>query len=382
MASLQDLDVDHDSAVPLHLQLQRRLRGLISSGQWPPGTRLPSENRIQRELNISRNTVRQALGELENESLIDRIPGRGTFVTMELPRQQSRGLVSIVVGDFESQLDMLSGAEKAARDSDFLFIFSNHHGNYQEEQRILSQLTRQEVSGALLWSCAPAGESAPAPEYRSASLPPLVMLDRDTPGLECDFVTSDNVAGAGMAVRHLQQLGHRHIVCVSHDVEDLLPVAERIQGYHEAMEVAGNAAVADTWVLPTGGELSLVETLRLCYDPDNVTMHLLRQWLTDDRPEAIFAINDHVALLVLRAAQSLGWRVPGALSVIGYDNVDYGSAFTPPLTTVAQDYWMMGRRAMEMLLERIDGLNAPPRKLRIPVTLLVRGTTGRKTDLP
>lgn len=381
MASLQDLAVDHGSAVPLHLQLQRRLRGLISSGHWAPGTRVPSENRIQRELDISRNTVRQALGELENEKLIERIPGRGTFVARELPREQRRGLVSIIVGDFESQLDLLSGAEQVARDSDFLFVFSNHHGNYQQEQRILNELSRQEVSGALLWSCAPAGE-APLAEYGGPSLPPLVMLDRNTPGLQSDFVTSDNVAGGGIAVRHLQQLGHRHIICLSHDVDELLPVAERIQGYRDAMEAAGDDAIADTWVLPTGGELSLVETLRLGFDPNSMPMHLLRQWLTDERPDAIFAINDHVALLALRAAQGLGLRVPGDLSVIGFDNVDYGSAFTPPLTTMTQDYWMMGRRAMEMLLERIDGLDSPPRKLRIPVTLFVRGTTGRKADQP
>ena len=353
---------------------------MIVSGQWKPGTRLPSENRLQRELNISRNTARQALRELENESLIERIPGRGTFVSVELPRERQECLVAIVISDFETEVSLLGGAEQVARDNDCLFVFNNHHGNYHEERRILGQLIQQDISGVLLWSSAPVANSLPPLLDPGLSQPPLVMLDRNTPGLAADFVTSDNVNGAGIAVRHLQQLGHRRIVCLSHDAAGLAPVAERIQGYRAAMEAAGAAEEAAVWELPTGGELSRSETLRLSHGPDSVTMHILRQWLQDERPQAVFAINDYLALLTLSAAQMLKIQVPGDLSVVGFDNIEYCAAFTPPLTTVAQDYRAIGRRAMELLLERMEGLATPPRTLRVPVALQVRGTTGRPAD--
>ncbi len=380
MTNWRELNVDHGSAVPLHVQLQRQLRSRIVSGQWKPGTRLPSENRMQQELNISRNTARQALRELENERLIERIPGRGTFVAVELPQERRECLVAIVISHFETELTLLSGAEQVARDNDCLFVFNNHHGNYHEERRILGQLSQQSVSGVLLWSSAPASAAVPPLVDQGISLPPLVLLDRDAPGLASDFVTSDNVDGAGMAVQHLQQLGHRRIVCLSHDASHLAPVAERIQGYQAAMEAAGMAEFAATWELPTGGELSRAETLKLSHGSDSVTMRLLRRWLEDERPQAIFAINDYLAMLALSAARFLRLQVPGDLSIVGFDNIDYGVAFSTPLTTVAQDYEAMGRRAMEMLLERMEGLTAPPRTVRVPVTLQVRATTGKPAD--
>ena len=380
MATWQDLNVDHGSAVPLHTQLQRQIHNLIHSGHWAPGSRLPSETQLQRNLNISRNTVRQALREIESEGLIERIPGRGSFVAREFPSEKGETLVAFIVGQFESELDMLSAAERMAREKDCLLVFYSHRGDYREEQRLLRQLVEQKVSGVLLWSCRPAGARGSLQEELGLTLPPLVMVDRDTPGLLTDFITSDNVGGARLAVGHLRELGHRRIICLSHSRNDLLPVAERIQGYHGAMAEAGDAAAASTWVLPTGGELPLAEVLRLSQDLDNPTMREFQRRLQEERPEAIFAINDHVACLALRAAQMLGWQVPGDLSIVGYDNVIYGSFFTPPLTTIVQDYGALGRGAMELLVQRMADRSLPARNVRVPVTLNNRATTGSPSD--
>ena len=380
MSTWHDLSVDHDSAVPLHTQLQRQFRELIHSGHWLPGSRLPSESQLQQNLNISRNTVRQALQDLVNEGLVERIPGRGTFVARVFPRRQNDRLIALVTSEFESELDLLIGAEQVSREKDCFLVFYNHRGNYREEWRILSQLEQQNVSGVLLWSSLPPGAASVSRLAPDFPLPPLVMVDRNTPGLPTDFITSDNVAGGGLAVRHLQQLGHRRIVCLTHDVDDILTVAERIRGYRAAMEAAGDAALASTWILPTGGELSLEDSQALSQDLDNPAMLTLMERLRQERPGAIFAINDNVALLVLRATQALGWQVPGDLSVVGFDNVDFGSLFTPPLTTVGQDFRAIGRQGMELLLERMEDPSLPPRTLRVPVTLYERATTGRSPD--
>ena len=72
--------------------------------------------------------------------------------------------------------------------------------------------------------------------------PPLVMMDRTIEGLDCDYVASDNYGGAAMAVRHLLELDHERIVFLSHDMTELLPVAERLQGYHDTMQCRRAAA--------------------------------------------------------------------------------------------------------------------------------------------
>ena len=94
--------------IPLHVQLNRQLRQLIESGQYLPGSRLPSELKLHRELNISRNTIRQAFHDAERDGLIERIPGKGTFVAASGSTTQpnvSQRLIAFVTCDFDSEFE-------------------------------------------------------------------------------------------------------------------------------------------------------------------------------------------------------------------------------------------------------------------------------------
>lgn len=383
MADLGDLNVDHDSLVPLHTQLQRQLRNLIVSGQWASGSRLPSENQLHRELNISRSTVRQAFRELQHEGLIERIPGRGTFVADPAPDGRQKRLIAFIISDFDSEREweLLKGAEAAARRNDCHVVFYNTRHSCREERRVLSQLLSQNISGALLWSCADAEDADAARAHDLDGLPPLVMMDRDSPAHPGDLVTSDNHGGATLALSHLLALGHRHIVCVTHDRVGLSTVAERIRGYQDALQASGEME-GSVWAMPTGAELSTEKALQLGNDPESEAMQFLTQRLAEEKPTALFAINDLVALLVLRAAQAIRLRVPQDLSVVGYDNIEFSALMATPMTTIAQDFHTIGRRSFELLLERMDGADVPPRTLRIPVALRERATTARLADQP
>jgi len=383
MADSDQLQVDHDSLVPLHTQLQRQLRNLIFSGQWKPGTRLPSENQLHRNLNISRSTVRQAFSEARHEGLIERIPGRGTFVAEPAPESRQKRLVAFIISDFESEREweLLKGVEAAASSNDCHVVFYNTRGSCREERRVLGQLSAQQFSGALLWSCVDARDEGAGRTLDDASLPPLVLMDRDSPALTGDVVTSDNYGGASLALGHMLALGHRRIVCVTHEMAALTTVAERIQGYRDALQ-ATCAAEDKVWVMPTRVELSTERALQLGNDPASPPMRYLMERLGEERPTAVFAINDLLALLVLRAAQALQIQVPDELSVVGFDNVEFSALMATPLTTVAQDFQTIGRSSFELLLERMEGISVPPRTLRVPVTLQVRNTTGRPADPP
>ncbi|MCY3947369.1 MAG: GntR family transcriptional regulator [Anaerolineaceae bacterium] len=383
MADSDQLQVDHDSLVPLHTQLQRQLRNLIVSGQWKPGTRLPSENQLHRNLNISRSTVRQAFSEARHEGLIERIPGRGTFVAEPAPESRQKRLVAFIISDFESEREweLLKGVEAAASSNECHVVFYNTRGSCREERRVLGQLSAQQFSGALLWSCVDARDEGAGRSLDGASLPPLVLMDRDSPALTGDVVTSDNYGGASLALGHMLALGHRRIVCVTHEMAALTTVAERIQGYQDALQATCDAE-GKVWVMPTRVELSTERALQLGNDPASPPMRYLMERLGEERPTAIFAINDLLALLVLRAAQALQIQVPDELSVVGFDNVEFSALMATPLTTVAQDFQTIGRSSFELLLERMEGISVPPRTLRVPVTLQVRGTTGRPADPP
>ena len=111
-------------------------------------------------------------------------------------------------------------------------------------------------------------------------------------------------------------------------------------------------------------------------------MRCLTRRLGRERPTALFAVNDLVALLALRAAQAMQLRVPQDLSVVGYDNIEFSAFMATPLTTVAQDFHAIGRSSLELLLERMDGATPPARTVRIPVALCERATTARLADQP
>jgi LacI family transcriptional regulator len=102
-----------------------------------------------------------------------------------------------------------------------------------------------------------------------------------------------------------------------------------------------------------------------------------RQLLSlSDRPTAIFAANDLSAIQTMHVARSLGLSIPGDVSVIGFDNIPESALTAPPLTTIDQSIQEMGRRAVELLIDLIEGNAEPPGQVTLPTRLVVRQSCG------
>ncbi len=373
------IEISRESTIPLHLQLLNQLRHLILSGHWPPGARLPSETTLQRQLGISRSTVRQALHRAENEGLIERVPGKGTFVARSPAHRTNNHLIGYITFDFLSdfQRQMLSGAEHAARSRGYRILFCNSSLDVTEEDRLLDQLLADRVGGILIW---PALDSNPARRlFRLARqcLTPLVLMDRTLPGIQCDHVSSDHYTGAYQATEHLIRLGHRRIAFLSRPILQLIPVAERLRGYRAALQAA-HIPPLDPWLIGTPDqEMGTGYALRTYNAASSQEIEeLVRRLDRPDRPTAIFAMNDLMAMQALKAATLVGLRVPEDLSLVGFDDMDLVRHLEVPLTTVAQDTFALGRRAAELLVERIEGYQGPPRQEVLPTQLRVRASTG------
>jgi DNA-binding LacI/PurR family transcriptional regulator len=193
-----------------------------------------------------------------------------------------------------------------------------------------------------------------------ANLPaavPVVAVEAGPPG-SVPVVAVDQFAGAVSATQLLLDLGHRTVWHVA-GPRDFLEAQQRVDGWRAALDAAGAQAppvLTGDWSPRSGYEVGR----RLADDPD-VT--------------AVFVANDQMALGVLRALHERGRSIPREISVVGFDDIPEAQYFTPPLTTVRQDFGEMGRSSLRLLLDLMRS-DQPPSRLTIAPELVVRRSTA------
>jgi GntR family transcriptional regulator of arabinose operon len=366
--------ISKSSPLPLHTQLLNELRHAILSGKLKPHDQLPGEYALVSKLNISRSTVQRAWQTAQEEGLIYRIPAKGTFVAELLNEPSATKIVGCIMAEFRYVFDsgLFSGAEEILSAQGYRLLFAQSERRIEEENRLIHNMCNEGVAGILLW---PVSEHT---DNRYVSKPscsvPIVLLDRPIIDLTLPCVTSQNYDGALLAMKHLLALGHRQISFAAWPPLDLLPVAERIRAYRDAMHNAGLSALP---LIVLGEPVEAVNYRRYAEQATEDIAYLVKVLRQNDRPTAIFAMNDILASLVLRAAQQIPLRVPEDLSIVGFDNhLELAESVTPTLTTVAQNTATMGREAARRLLMLIDG--EPPSGVftLVPTRLVVRDSTA------
>jgi DNA-binding LacI/PurR family transcriptional regulator len=174
-------------------------------------------------------------------------------------------------------------------------------------------------------------------------------------------VHADDYGGALQATRHLIGLGHRQIGVIS-SVWRPFAIEERERGIRDALAEANIAPDPNLLAL---GDFSIESGER-------AGQLLLRQ---PRRPTAVFALNDRMALGLIRAATTHGLRVPADLSVVGFDDISLATLLTPALTTVSQPGFALGKAAASALFQLLDNEPLVP-SAALPAELIVRGSTG------
>jgi LacI family transcriptional regulator len=291
------------------------------------------------------------------QAVIDQLGYESSLVARSL-RSRRTNVIGIVVADIEPfSAELLKGAGAAIRERGYELIVYSGSGHGKDhsgwERRYISRLGGTLTDGIILVT------------------PTVVDVDDGTPVVAVDphtgpstlpSVHSDNLAGATSATRHLLELGHRRIGFLA-GRPDLESARQREQGYRQALGAAGIGVDPD---LIRVGDYDLVTS----EEP-------ARQLLTlDDRPTAVFAANDLSAMQTLHVARTLGLDVPGDVSVVGFDNIPESALIEPPLTTIDQSIQEMGKQAVQLLIDVIEGHTEGPRQITLPTRLVVRQSSG------
>jgi LacI family transcriptional regulator len=224
-----------------------------------------------------------------------------------------------------------------------------------------SLLARQ-VDGLIVASAQPPHRLGVFRRIRRRNVP-YVLIDRPIAGLQASFVGVDNRAIGRLATEHLIAKGCRRIAHLRGP--EIGIATERFEGYRGALASRGLPAPA-RYILPAGhedetGYAGMQRLLRLRPVPDGV-----------------FCYNDPVAIGAIQAILAQGFKVPQDIAVVGAGNVHYSDVLAVPLTTVDQGTDQIGKRAAELLIERITGKQAlRPRRILIPPKLVERQSTRR-----
>ena len=281
------------------------------------------------------------------------------------PNALARALVTgrsrtIGVVSFDTTLygpaSTLFGVERAAHAAGyFTSIFSLTSLDRPSVVSAVEHLRGQGVEGIVV--VAPLRDAAAA----IAALPtdvPIVAAEAGPDG-HVPVAAVDQHAGAAMATRHLLELGHATVHHLAGPA-DWLESEDRIAGWRDALAAAGAEApppLRGDWSPRAGYELG-------------------RQLIERPGVTAIFVANDQMALGLLRALHEHGREVPREISLVGFDDIPEAAYFTPPLTTVRQDFMELGRRGLHLLLADISRGGRSSTRDTVTPELVERSSTG------
>jgi LacI family transcriptional regulator len=263
--------------------------------------------------------------------------------------------------------DILDGVNEHLRGSEYHVLLGTSCDDEPGERTVIDAMIDRGMDGIVL--IAPVTPSALLEEI--AATVPTVVVGRHSHSARYDTVTDDDLAGAALVVNHLADLCHRRIAHIEHTETDPTRIAEmpnavRAEGYRRAMRDRGpKPDIVSTSYTQEGGYTG---TRRLL-DRDPA-----------DRPTAIFAGADIVAIGALEALSEAGLTVPGDVSLAGYDNTSIAALGPISLTSVDQAGHRIGTNAARLLLERLTDRDRPATQVKLAPTLVPRRSTGPIRD--
>lgn len=275
-------------------------------------------------------------------------------------RTQRTQTIGLVIPDITNPYygEMTQAIEEVSFQHGYTVILAHSSHRPERELRYSQVLRAKQVDGAIFLPVT--SDLEPIHSLARAGIE-MVILERVVPGYAC--IVSDEHYGGVLATRHLLALGHRRIGCIVLGGDSTSSVA-RVEGYRAALAEAGIPLEDDCVVASENGYAA----------GDMAARHFLNM---PNRPTAVVAHNDLIAIGAMKAFIESGLNVPGDVSVIGFDDIAAASYVQPPLTTIASPKREMGRAAIEMLLGLLKAREyVLPGTMKLPVELVVRGSSG------
>ena len=287
---------------------------------------------------------------------------------LSLRRSHTIGLIVANIGN-PFYAELIRGAEDLSSARGYTLLLASTDGDPKRESGIVKAMRQRQVDGVIFASVRLADREVTGLAREGMK---VVLAGRHLPDADVDMVLVDSLRGATMAVEHLIGHGHTRIAYVG-GPQSIAQFQERSKGWSAALAAAA-ITVPDNYMINLdllGIDAGAGATRALLAHPNP--------------PTAIFAATDNLAFGVLKACHQMGRNVPDDMALIGFDNVSFGEIALSPLTTVDGSGLDLGRRAMRMLIDRIENTTSNstrPSSARMVVQprLCIRSSCGCRPD--
>jgi len=339
----------------------------------------PTQNDVAKLAGVSRATVSYVLNGLNNgrvliseethkkvRKAIDEL-GYVPDASAQALRTGNTKNIGLIIPDMDNPhfWDNADGVEKEALAAGYRLFLSSMELNIEYGEDLFNDLSRQRIDGLIF-----TGELINRSEkvqktlrqFQKRRVPIVELTDNTDHENHLDRVSSDYYLATKEVMAHLLSLGHREIGFV-YGVHGPFLGEDRLIPYQESLLAAG-LPVKDELIIRCG------TTIQDGYQAAEKLLHY------SIRPTALIAINDLLAIGVMRAAADAGLKIPQDLSVVGYDDISFAKYMVPRLTTVSKDAVGLGREAVKLVLARIKEPDRPLQTVNLSPQVIIRESTG------
>lgn len=275
-------------------------------------------------------------------------------------RTQSTETILVLVPDIGNPFYSLiiQGLEEVAQQHRYRLLLGDTQNSAERESEYLHSVMQRQVDGVIsLGHTLP-----PVPKIKGGKATPLVMACEYLHDAAVTSISIDNIAAAALATEHLIGLGHRYIAFINGPASTPLS-RDRLRGYRVALKAAGIRYDRD---LVVRGDFSLQSGERAAQSliADNIGF------------SAIFAANDAMAIGAIKVLRVFGRSVPGDISIVGFDDIEFAQYVEPPLTTIRQPRRDIGRAAMAEMIRQLGGGDVRASQTILAHELILRSSTA------
>ncbi|WP_129730521.1 LacI family DNA-binding transcriptional regulator [Ectobacillus funiculus] len=277
-------------------------------------------------------------------------------------RTKETKTVLVVIPDVTSPFfsEVLRGIEHIALESGYRVILGDTENNINREHEYIELLLQQQADGMILLTA----RMDRARLEEIANQFPVVLACEYIDELDVPTVSIDNISAARKATEHFIQLGHTRIAHIAGPMNVILS-RDRLKGYEQAL-ISHQLPIDPLYIKE--GDFSLESGY-------NQMLHLLE---LEVPPTAVFVFNDLMAIGAIKAVKDKGLRVPEDIAVVGFDNIKMTSVFEPNITTIDQPKYEIGKKAMDLLLNLMNGETLERKKFVLKDELIIRESSGFK----